>query len=60
MAEQNFRAPVPESDDLVSVSLDWKSKSTSQSEISQLDGCSLAVDKEVLRFKIAMENAVLV
>ena len=60
MAEQNFRTSVPECDNFVSVSLDWKSKGTSQTEISKLDCCSLAVDKEVLRLQIAMENAVLV
>lgn len=43
----------------MSVRLDWQTEGTSQSKISKLDASTCCVYEQVLRFKIAMENSVL-
>lgn len=57
LTEQDFRAAVPESHNLVSVSLDGQSKGTGQAEVSKLDFSSGRVNEQVLRLEVAMEDA---
>jgi len=59
LAEENFRASVPECNDLMGVSFDGETEGTSETEISKLNLSSSRVHKQVLGFKISVENAVL-
>ena len=59
MTEQDFGASVPEGDDLVSIGLNWQTKSSRQTEVRKFDVLSSSVYKQVLRLQISMENSVL-
>ena len=60
LTEKDFRASIPECDDLVGVSLDRKAKCAGQSKISKLNVDSSSIDEQVLRFQVTMEDSVLV
>jgi len=58
LREQDFGAPVPQSNDLVSITLNRKAKGSGQTEVCQLDSLSIFTDKQVLGLEISVENSV--
>ena len=58
LSQKDLGAPVPESDHLVGVGLDWKAKRTSQAEVSQFDCGAGRINQEVLGLEVSVENAV--
>jgi len=59
LAQQDFWASVPKSDDLMGVGLDWEAEGSCKTEISELTGSSIVTDQQILRFEISVENSVL-
>ena len=57
LAEENFRGSVPESNNFVSVSLNWKTESASKTEISKLNH-SILVNQQVLWLQISVHHTV--
>jgi hypothetical protein len=59
LAEKDFRASVPECNDLMGVGFDGQAEGTGETEISKLNLSTSRVYKQVLGLKISVENAVL-
>lgn len=57
LTEQDLWCSVPESDNFMSVSLDWETKGSSQSEICQLN-VTVLVNEQVLRFEVSVHDSV--
>ena len=60
LTKKNFRASVPESDDFMRIRLDRKPKGSCQTEVSKLALSSRAVNEQILRLQISVENTMLV
>jgi len=58
LAQQNFWAAIPKSDDLVCIGFDREAKRPCESEIGQLNGLSVVADKKVLGLEVTVENSV--
>jgi hypothetical protein len=59
LAQKNFWASVPKSDDLMSVSFNWEAKCSGQTEISKLTNGSIITDEQVLWLQVSVENPIL-
>jgi len=59
LAQKNFWASVPKSDDLMCVSFDWEAKCPSQTEISKLANGSIIADEQVLWLQVSVKNPIL-
>ena len=58
LTKKDFWAPIPESYDLVSISLDWETKCSGQPKVSEFDGLSILTDEQVLWLEISVEDSV--
>lgn len=58
LTKKDFWAPIPESYDLVSISLDWETKCSGQPKVSEFDGFSILTDEQVLWLEISVEDSV--
>lgn len=53
--QQNFRGPVPQSNNFVSIGAKRNAESASQAKVGKLE-VQVAIDQEILRFKIPMKD----
>ena len=58
LGEEDLGAPVPERDDLMRIGLDRHAEGTGKTEISKLNHVSISADKQVLGFKIPVEDPI--
>lgn len=58
LAEEDFWAPIPESHDLVSIGLNWKTEGSGQPKVSEFNGFAILTDEQVLWLEISVEDSV--